>query len=47
MGEDDYIAQMAPDQAGDVYGWCGLCHAFTEFPHNCPGEDHQVDEEAA
>jgi len=20
-----------------VYGWCGLCHSFTEFPHECPG----------
>ena len=28
------------------YGWCGLCHSFTHFPHDCPGEAVQVDEAA-
>ncbi len=31
----------------DVYGWCGLCYHFTEFPHVCPGRDRPADEEAA
>jgi hypothetical protein len=22
-----------------VYGWCGLCHSFTDFPHECRGTD--------
>ena len=29
------------------YGWCGLCHAFTEFPHECPGEFGPLAEDAA
>ncbi len=37
----------APNRVDDVYGWCGLCHHFTEFPHVCPGRDRPADEEAA
>jgi hypothetical protein len=22
-----------------IYGWCGLCHSFAEFPHECAGKD--------
>jgi hypothetical protein len=22
-----------------AYGWCGLCHSFTDFPHDCHGND--------
>ena len=34
--------QAAPDEAEGpeaVYGWCGLCRAFTDFPHECCGDD--------
>jgi hypothetical protein len=31
----------------DVYGWCGLCQSFTDFPHNCAGAGRPADEEAA
>ena len=27
------------ERAEDVYGWCGLCRSFTEFPHECWGEN--------
>ena len=25
-----------------VYGWCGLCCTFAEFPHDCLGKDRPV-----
>ncbi len=25
-----------------IYGWCGLCHTFAEFPHDCRGKDRPV-----
>jgi hypothetical protein len=33
------------DGIEEVYGWCGLCHSFTEFPHRCPGADQPVEDE--
>jgi hypothetical protein len=30
----------------DVYGWCGLCESFTEFPHECIAENKPADEAA-
>jgi hypothetical protein len=35
------------DRVEGVYGWCGLCHSFTEFPHECRGEDQPAEEGAA
>jgi hypothetical protein len=37
-----YVAGLmgaVPGTGESAYGWCGLCRSFTEFPHNCPGED--------
>ncbi len=28
-----------------IYGWCGLCHSFVEFPHQCPAKDCLAEEE--
>ncbi len=25
-----------PDEMEAIYGWCGLCHTFSQFPHDCP-----------
>lgn len=25
-----------------IYGWCGLCHSFAEFPHECLGKNQPV-----
>jgi hypothetical protein len=47
---DVYLSGLAAATGGkadDVYGWCGLCHCFTEFPHKCAGADRLADEEAA
>jgi hypothetical protein len=27
------------DDSEVIYGWCGLCHCFSQFPHDCPGRD--------
>jgi hypothetical protein len=27
------------DDSEAIYGWCGLCHSFSQFPHDCPGQD--------
>jgi hypothetical protein len=30
--------EPVPDKVGSpdtAYGWCGVCHRFTEFPHDC------------
>jgi hypothetical protein len=29
----------------DIYGWCGLCHSFVEFPHDCAGADTPASED--
>jgi hypothetical protein len=26
------------------YGWCGLCHTFSQFPHDCPERDFSAEE---
>ena len=26
------------DELERIYGWCGLCRAFAEFPHDCSGQ---------
>jgi hypothetical protein len=39
-------AAAATGRAEDIYGWCGLCHCFTEFPHKCSGGDRPADEAA-
>jgi hypothetical protein len=31
------------EEADRAYGWCGLCHSFTEFPHDCRGNDSFVE----
>jgi hypothetical protein len=36
-----------PSRVDDIYGWCGLCHCFTEFPHECAGDDRPAGERAA
>jgi hypothetical protein len=35
------------DRAESIYGWCGVCRSFTDFPHECAGEHQIVVEEAA
>jgi hypothetical protein len=35
---DLVVPEKAEDPEG-IYGWCGLCHLFTEFPHECCGND--------
>ena len=39
-------ALMRPVQVHgeDIYGWCGLCHSFVEFPHDCAGADITAEE---
>jgi hypothetical protein len=27
-----------------LYGWCGLCHTFSQFPHDCPDCDFPAEE---
>ena len=44
MGEDLVVTQ---EFSGDNYGWCDLCHSFTEFPHVCEGHDRPIEEETA
>jgi hypothetical protein len=34
-----------PEQPEAAYGWCGLCHLFTEFPHDCRGTDSLAEPE--
>ena len=34
-------------RAESIYGWCGLCRSFTDFPHECAGKDQPVMDEAA
>jgi hypothetical protein len=29
----------------DIYGWCGLCRTFVEFPHDCAGADTPAEED--
>jgi hypothetical protein len=29
----------------EVYGWCGVCHSFTGFPHDCSGEDEPAEDD--
>jgi len=29
----------------EVYGWCGLCRSFTEFPHDCAAQDEPAEED--
>jgi hypothetical protein len=41
------LREVALDGAEDAYGWCGLCHSFTGFPHECAGEIQPVTEGAA
>jgi len=31
------LTETAPGGTESNYGWCGLCHCFTLFPHECPG----------
>ncbi len=40
-------AGAAPGRVDDIYGWCGLCRCFTEFPHECLGEERPAGDEAA
>jgi len=40
-------AEAVRERAEDLYGWCGLCHTFTQFPHECAGRDRPVEDEAA
>lgn len=35
----DKTAPGKAEEADGAYGWCGLCHSFTEFPHDCRGND--------
>ncbi len=37
------VTDAVPEIDGN-YGWCGLCHSFTTFPHECPGEDRPAPE---
>jgi hypothetical protein len=36
----------APSKTPGIYGWCGLCRSFTDFPHECPRADRPVEAEA-
>lgn len=29
-----------------IYGWCGLCHTFAEFPHECAGKDSPAQDQS-
>jgi len=40
-------AGAASSKVDDIYGWCGRCHCFTQFPHECLGEDRPAEDEAA
>jgi hypothetical protein len=35
------------DKVEGPYGWCGVCHCFTEFPHDCQGEVQPPDQDPA
>jgi hypothetical protein len=39
------LRDRAPDEVQDIYGWCGLCNAFSGFPHLCTGEDHPAEDQ--
>jgi hypothetical protein len=39
-------AEVVPGGTESDYGWCGLCHSFTVFPHECPDEQRPAPEEA-
>ena len=39
-------AEIVPGGTESDYGWCGLCHSFTVFPHECPDEQRPAPEEA-
>jgi hypothetical protein len=32
-------------QRTEIYGWCGLCHSFTGFPHDCAAQDQPAEDE--
>jgi hypothetical protein len=34
-----------PDKVESSYGWCGVCHSFTVFPHECPEEERPAPED--
>jgi hypothetical protein len=36
------LINQVQDQADGIYGWCGLCHSFVDFPHDCAGADQPV-----
>ncbi len=38
------VTDAVPEKVESNYGWCGLCHSFTIFPHECPGEDRPAQE---
>jgi hypothetical protein len=29
----------------EIYGWCGVCHSFTDFPHDCAAQDEPAEDE--
>ena len=40
------LTEAVPGGTESNYGWCGLCHCFTLFPHECPGAQKPAPEEA-
>jgi hypothetical protein len=39
------LADAAADKAESDYGWCGLCHSFTVFPHECREAERPAQED--
>jgi hypothetical protein len=37
------VPSMRDDSEG-IYGWCGLCHSFCQFPHDCSGQDLRAED---
>jgi hypothetical protein len=40
------LTEAVPGGTENNYGWCGLCHSFTDFPHECPEAQVPAPEEA-
>ena len=43
--KDPVVEDPVVEEVEAIYGWCGLCHFFVEFPHECPGKDCSAEEE--